>query len=269
MIARMVSNLHCEVHGTDGDWLIFVQGLGGHAGFWNAQIAEFSRDYRLLVYDHAGVGRSVKAGTRKTIGEMAADLKNLMDELEIKAGHIIGHSMGGLITQDFMLGNEARVKSAIIGGSFASPSTFMRLLLEFRRDILEQLGAEAFCRFQTLTTVRPDAFETDLDSIFSKEKRANAALPDKEIIADRIGAILSFDRRLDLPSIKKPVLIIAAQDDLFVPWEISLKLSKCFNHSRFMTFENGGHFFPQVVSNHYNTAISDFLKLRPNSGDLQ
>src|SRR5690606_816855 len=103
MTTRVISGLHCEVHGDAGDWIVLIHGLGGHASFWAGQISALSKSRRILVYDHAGIGRSVDAGERRSISEMSADLTTVLDAVGVERADIVGHSMGGLIAQDFAI----------------------------------------------------------------------------------------------------------------------------------------------------------------------
>ena len=51
------AELYVEEHGA-GEPLLLVAGLGGSGKFWQAQIADFSRHFRVILHDHRGVGRS-------------------------------------------------------------------------------------------------------------------------------------------------------------------------------------------------------------------
>ena len=51
-------NLHYELHGGDGEPLVFVHGYTGDVTDWRFQLPEFSRTHRVLVVDNRGHGRS-------------------------------------------------------------------------------------------------------------------------------------------------------------------------------------------------------------------
>lgn len=254
-----MSGLHCEVHGDTGDWIVLVQGLGGHASFWMEVVRAFAVGARVVIYDHAGIGRSTAAGGRRSIAEMSEDLREILDALGIARAHIVGHSMGGLIAQDFAADFPQRVQSLTIGGSFAAASNYLRLLLEFRRDVLQKLGPAAYCRFQTLSTTPHELFEDQLDQVLEKEARSLNASSNVQVVADRINAILDFDRSSSLGALRMPVMVLAAEDDSFVPWQDSRRLSSLFDRAEFRLLENGGHFFPQYVSNGYIGLLRDFF----------
>lgn len=257
---QLVSGLHCEVHGDTGDWIVLIQGLGGHASFWTEPVKAFSSQAHVVIYDHAGIGRSVAAGGRRSIAEMSGDLLAVLNAVGAPRAHIVGHSMGGLIAQSFALDFPERVRSLTIGGSFAAVSNYLRLLLEFRRDVLQKLGPAGYCRFQTLSTTPRNLFEEQLDRVLEKEARSLNASSNVQIVADRINAILAFDRRDALAALRMPTLILAAEDDSFVPWQDSQRLAEHFHEAEFRLLESGGHFFPQFMSRKYIGMLGNFFQ---------
>jgi esterase len=76
-------------------WLIFLHGLLGSAANWRRITAAFEDDYQILAFDQRGHGRSFKPSSGYAPADFAHDLKFIMDELEISAAALIGHSMGG------------------------------------------------------------------------------------------------------------------------------------------------------------------------------
>lgn len=265
LTTQLVSGLHCEVHGDSGDWIVLIQGLGGHASFWTEPVKALSRQARVVIYDHAGIGRSAAAGGRKSIAEMSDDLRIVLDAVGAARAHIVGHSMGGLIAQNFALDVPERVRSLTIGGSFAAASNYLRLLLEFRRDVLQTLGPAAYCRFQTLSTTPRDLFEGQLNGVLEREARSLKASSNVQVVVDRINAILTFDRRNALAALRMPTFVLAAADDSFVPWQDSQRLAEHFYRAEFQLLESGGHFFPQFSSRTYIALLRDFLQAASRS----
>ncbi len=53
----MFHEFHACQH-ADAPTLVLSSGLGGSGRYWADDLALLTRDYRVLVYDHAGTGRS-------------------------------------------------------------------------------------------------------------------------------------------------------------------------------------------------------------------
>ncbi|KAB2952874.1 alpha/beta hydrolase [Heliorestis acidaminivorans] len=91
--------LYYELHGShDGPVLVFTHGAGWDHEQWTPQIEEFSKDFRVLVWDVRSHGRS-SCSIEPLDGKVfSQDLINLLDHLEIDKAILIGCSMGGHIS---------------------------------------------------------------------------------------------------------------------------------------------------------------------------
>lgn len=77
-----------------------------------------SEDYRLIIIDNRGHGRSGKPKEDGQYGmEMVRDLVRLMDHLQIKKANFVGYSMGSFLTHKFAVTYPDRVKSIVLGGA--------------------------------------------------------------------------------------------------------------------------------------------------------
>jgi len=105
--------VYYERHGESGEPLVFVHGYTGDITDWKYQVAEFSPDYRVLVLDLRGHGRSEAPADRSvyTIEEMARDVEALADAAGFGKYHLVGHSLGGTIVQEIALNNPERLYS--------------------------------------------------------------------------------------------------------------------------------------------------------------
>jgi pimeloyl-ACP methyl ester carboxylesterase len=80
-------------------------------------IPALARDYRVIALDNRGHGQSGKPHDPKKYGiEMAEDVVRLLDHLHIKKAHIVGYSMGAIITAKLLATHPDRFLSATLGG---------------------------------------------------------------------------------------------------------------------------------------------------------
>ncbi len=81
-------------------------------------VKALAKDYRVIVLDNRGHGKSDKPHDPKKYGaEMAEDVVRLLDHLKIDKAHIVGYSMGGLITQKLLEKHPERCRTAVIAGA--------------------------------------------------------------------------------------------------------------------------------------------------------
>lgn len=115
----------------EGPELVLVHGLGGNLAGWHlTMVPELQRDYRITTYDLRGHGRSDAPPGGYTTGDMADDLRALMDALRIEQAAVVGHSWGADIALHFALAHPDRVSQlALIEGALLAP-----LADQYRRE---------------------------------------------------------------------------------------------------------------------------------------
>ncbi len=94
------TRLHTEVFGpADGYPIVLAHGITCALQVWREQIADLSRDHRVIAYDHRGHGRSgVPPRGYYSLDHLAGDLDAVL-EATLAPGQravIAGHSMGGI-----------------------------------------------------------------------------------------------------------------------------------------------------------------------------
>src|ERR1700722_18537461 len=89
-------NLVYDDLGT-GDVIVFIHGQPFNRSMWRDQIDEFSRTHRLIIPDLRGYGDSGITERIVLLDEIALDIWNLLEELEIQSAIFVGLSMGGQI----------------------------------------------------------------------------------------------------------------------------------------------------------------------------
>lgn len=81
----------------DGPPILMIHGGLAHADIWAAQVADLSKDYRVIVADTRGHGRSNNDGSAYSISLLAQDYLILLDTLGMDKVHLVGWSDGANI----------------------------------------------------------------------------------------------------------------------------------------------------------------------------
>ena len=96
-------NMYYRVSGA-GYPLVMIMGLAGNSDWWPDEFIErLSQDYRVILIDNRGAGRTDAPDMEYSIPMMARDTVSLMGALGIDKAHVMGISMGGMIAQEIAL----------------------------------------------------------------------------------------------------------------------------------------------------------------------
>jgi proline-specific peptidase len=254
-----------------GEILLMISGFGQPYGTWALQISHFQRKMMVLAPDNRGVGESSKPDYPYTMDMFTNDIYALLNHLNIETQiHLVGHSMGGMIAQAFVLKYPEIVKTLTI---LAAPT----YIDDTFNQVSEQLEAsmqdpDLEARFKKMS-------ELSYSESFIKRITQNKSLYD--IILDQFieqsttftlkdyinqkAAMSGFDTRELLHKISQPTLIMQGTDDKMVPIEHSKILNEKIPNSRLELFEGLGHSFiledPLKVNNLIWNFIQQHLEL--------
>ena len=239
--------------------MLLVPGLGGSGTFWRKQVEYFSPRYRVVTYDHRGVGRSPAAPLHSSVSEMADDALALMDALGIDAAHIVGHSTGGAIGQHLALRSADRVRSLVLSASWAGPEPLFTDLFRMRRRILLDSGPETYLFSGSLLVMPAWALEGSYPGMEEVVRQRMDVFPGKEVELGRLNAVMSHDLREEIQAIRVPTGVISARDDNVTPPELSRELAERIPGAARVLLPKGGHFCPVTVANDYNRELARLL----------
>jgi pimeloyl-ACP methyl ester carboxylesterase len=111
-------DIHDEVQ-DEGPPLVFVHSLGATSNVWHAQRMTLSKNYRVIVYDRSGCGRSQRARDAYSIDAWADELAGLLDHLAVASAVVVGHSLGSMVAQRFAGKYARRTRALILAGGEA------------------------------------------------------------------------------------------------------------------------------------------------------
>jgi pimeloyl-ACP methyl ester carboxylesterase len=89
-----------DVRGKGEPVLVFVHCWCCDRGYWAAQVDTFAQKYRVVTIDLAGHGESGMNREEWTIAAFGADVKAVVEKLQLDKVILIGHSMGGPVIID-------------------------------------------------------------------------------------------------------------------------------------------------------------------------
>ena len=96
--------------------IVFTHGAGIDHREWKDTLTVIAQEYRVLCWDVRGHGQSRPAENPFTLSRATDDLLALLDTVNVKRAILVGHSMGGNISQEVIFRAPQRVQAAVLLG---------------------------------------------------------------------------------------------------------------------------------------------------------
>lgn len=132
--------------GTEYEWVVFIHGFGGSTKTWKKQIDDFKTNYNLLLIDLAGHGKSINKKNSLNILKMQDDIKDVLDQLNIKKAHFVGMSLGTLVLVFYALIYKETILSLTLSGAITELMTKAKVALWLANKMAKILSLKVICK---------------------------------------------------------------------------------------------------------------------------
>lgn len=222
------TKLYYEIYG-EGEPLFLLHGNSGSIKDFYQQIPVLSKQFKVIVVDTRGQGKSIDTSHREfTYIQFAEDVKALTDKLGLKKINIAGWSDGGITGLEFALKYPENLNKLIAIGANASPEGVDERLITHMKNQLLVLNIEN----------KPEKFdERRLVTIMLKEPHIS---------------------KNELARIKNPVLIIAGDRDV-IKHDHTEFIAKQIPNSELKIYKDATHMIPFEKADELNADILQFL----------
>ena len=272
----------------DGIPVLLVMGLGGQLTFWPPYMIKRLQDsgYRPIAYDNRDMGFSTRFESNPTflsnylkyylnipikseykLDDMANDAVMLIDYLNIKKSHVIGMSMGGMISQILVANYPERFHSYTqIASMVSTPNPtngpsfkVIRLLQEraFKNATKEERIDRAVRLVSTIGmkgyNYNTEEFKNEVGQSFDRSK------DDSGFIRQMAAILGTRDRIQKVNNIKIPTLIIHGDIDPLVKPKNAFHSHKLIPNSKLLMIENMGHLIEEPVFNKFKDELIQHL----------
>jgi 3-oxoadipate enol-lactonase len=250
-------NINYLVQGY-GEPLVMIQGFSADQSLWKPQIPAFKKRYQVIIFDNRGVGKSDKPKGPYSPKMMAEDTVKLMDYLNIKQAHILGHSMGGLIAQEIAINYPERVMKLILASTWASQDNDANGLtppmLEAAKLPMRQAGV------LLVDAIMDKPFNRWFVAPALKNYWRRIKEPEATGITGQLEAPTGYNSLDKLPFIKAPTLVITGTNDRVVKPTSSETIAKKIPKARLVKINKGSHADFIEMSKVFNKEVLNFLK---------
>lgn len=245
----------------DAETVLLSAGLGGAAGYWAPQLGALRERYRVVTYDQAGTGRNRRdLPADHSIAAMADEVLAVLDATGTAACHFVGHALGGLVGLDLALRRPDRLRSLAVVNGWATATAHTRRCFEMRLLLLQHAGPEAYVRAQPIFLYPADWLARNEARLAHEEAHGLAGFQGADTLRRRIAALLAFDARPGLGTVRLPTLLVAARDDVLVPSLATEELGAAIAGSQVHVAPWGAHAVNVTEPGSFNRLLLDFLQ---------
>jgi 3-oxoadipate enol-lactonase len=252
-------DIHYELDGDGTDTLVLVNGLADDLTTWALQMPDLlAAGFSVLRFDNRGVGRSEKPTGPYTTELFAEDTRALVDQLNLDRFHLLGVSMGGMIAQMFALRWSSRLLSLTLACTYAAPGPFCGRMFALWADLAEFTGVATVMRDVALWAFTPEFFETRPDEAAEFDATMQMITQPVPAYLAQLWSIRHHDASGRLGSVTCPTLVLAGEQDILIPVELSKRLHASIPGATWAT-TSGGHACSWEYPAEFNRCVIDFL----------
>jgi pimeloyl-ACP methyl ester carboxylesterase len=226
---------------------IFVHGSGGDGSVWVNQFQSLCENYKIIIPDLPGHGRS-GGNTLATAGKYAQWLNKFSSELNLSSFFLCGHSLGGAISLEYARAYAAKVKGLLLAGAGVTFRVLKEYILLLLRDF--ETAVKTSCISAYSPSVSKKIYYMGYEMLIKNGK--------KTLYSDMMTCE-EFNSKAWISSIKIPSIVICGSDDKITPFELSKELSQGISESRLEVISGAGHMVMMEAPDKFNNVVKSFM----------
>ena len=205
-----------ELHGNrKKQTLVLISGLKGDHNVWSPLLTKLQKNYQVLIFDNRGCGKTTDNSVPFTVETLADDTMSILENLNLDQPIVIGHSLGGAITQVTASKYSQKIKKVVLCNTFAkfnddATQGFTRIL---------RLHQKAVTPEAIMMAIAPLVFSSNFLTVDFLKILSTASR--EQIYPQTLGnytrqwqALTKFDGTKWLKTITIPTLVIGSSNDI-------------------------------------------------------
>lgn len=238
--------------------VVLVHPVGLDLTYWSAQIEALCDEHDVVAYDLPGHGASPGRPADWTLDQAALVLAGVVRSTGEGGAHLVGLSVGGMISQALALAQPALVHSLTLIDTAAAFADEGRAGMRARAGMARDGGMRAVLpstlqRWFTLGTVarRPDLIDRVTKTLLADDPLIHAAMWDM---------ISALDLVAQLHRVSCPTLILVGEHDPSSPPAAAQVLQENIVGARMHVIPDASHMAPLEKPDVINSLLKNFLR---------
>ncbi|MDJ0767411.1 MAG: alpha/beta fold hydrolase [Ilumatobacter sp.] len=250
---------YTETGRRHGPPVLMIQGLGADKHLWNVQRLAMASSFRTIAMDNRGAGRSDKPYGAYSMEQMADDAAAVLDHAGVDTAHVVGASMGGVITQLLALRHEERIRSLTLACTACRHHQWRRELLAEWAEIAETRGMGAMTKEAARWMIGPRSFRRISPAVGWMGPLALSRPP--HAFAGQVAGILAIDDHVRdrLHQVDKPTMVMVGNQDILTPRGDAEEIAELVPTAELVVISGAAHGFMIEHGTTFNRVLLDFL----------
>jgi pimeloyl-ACP methyl ester carboxylesterase len=254
------ARLHVRLAGPQGaPEIVLLHGFPLHGRMWDAQVDALAEDWRVIVPDFRGHGKSEVGDGQYAIDFFVDDLFAVLDATASGPAVACGLSMGGYVLLRALEREPERFRAVVLAGTRAGTDRDPARLKRFEGvRTLRAEGAAGYAEGFAKAALGKTTLEKRPEVV--KAVRAMAAAGDPRGL---IGALLAMAGRTDTSDgagrLAVPALVVVGEEDGLTPPDHSRELATRIKGARLVVIPGAGHLTPLETPAEFTAALRGFL----------
>jgi pimeloyl-ACP methyl ester carboxylesterase len=267
------STIHGVEAGT-GRPIVLLHGVTLSVATWPFQLKGLCKEYRVIALDARGHGSSTSTARGWGIDRMASDVAQVLTKLDLRDAIVVGHSMGGMMTQQMCLDfpdlSRERIAGTILLSTAAAPGQGVPGFKAINR--ITRPGALAVAeRMQSRAkgilppaeigyAIARLALGAKADPRFVTHTQNMSSAFSPQTIGSLLPHVVGFEVRHRLKDYPVPALVVVGSRDLLTPPRIGRDLARRIPGAGFEVVPGAGHMVMLERAEWLNERIDAFAR---------
>lgn len=240
--------VYYEVHGSEGEPIVLLNGIMMSAASWRPFIESMTAQNRVILVDFFDQGNSERLEPGYDHGVQVELLEAVLAELAAKLGresfNIMGISYGGEVALQYALAYPARVRRLVLANTCARTSPWLRKIGDGWNEVARSGSGLAYYLTTIPVIYSTRFFEEHAEWMEGREAALTKYFSRPEVLAALIRLTDSsrdYDVTDRLHEITCPTLVISSSEDALVPPTEQQLLHAGIRGSAYVTINGSGH----------------------------
>jgi sigma-B regulation protein RsbQ len=246
MTGDVLSRNHVNVFGRGTQPMLFAHGFGCDQNMWRLMTPAFEDDYRIVLFDYVGSGRSdpaaYDAARYSTLDGYAQDVLDVVHALELRDVVLVAHSVSSMVAVLAANREPERFERLVLIGPSPRYINDPPYVGGFERADIEGLLEMMDRNFLGWANFLAPAIMKNPDRPELGEELTSSFCSTDPVVARRFAeATFLSDNRADLAEVRVPSLILQCSDDMVAPLEVGDYLHREMPESTLRVMRATGH----------------------------